>query len=182
MHPGRPPCCSSNGPPHLAPSLPGRLCCLASRGIAAQKSAVPGAMRAPRSRFRCVASAAARSSSLLPLPCRIHTEVLGGVLGSGRGWVVVGCTRVFWKGGFGAVGLWCFGLAGGPLLWACVWACVGMCGHVCHACQAPQVGLRCRQVGPRVGLLHRPCQFGAGLYGACMQPLWGLCMACMGLC
>ena len=28
--------------------------------------------------------------------------------------MVVGCTRVFWKAGLGAVGLWGFGLAGGP--------------------------------------------------------------------
>ena len=75
----------------------------------------------PTSRFRCAASAVARPSSSLPLPCRIHTGVLGGDIGSGRGWVVVGCTRMFWKGGFGPVGLWGFGLAGGPLLlWACV--------------------------------------------------------------
>ena len=35
--------------------------------------------------------------------------------------MVVGCTRVFWKAGFGAVGLWGFGLAGGPF------AALGMC-------------------------------------------------------
>ena len=37
-----------------------------------------------------------------------------------------------------------------------------------------------------MGLLHTPCQSGAGLYGACMGasmgPVWALRMACMGLC
>ena len=67
------------------------------------------------------------------------------------------------------------------MLWACVWACVGILGHVCHVCHAPRVGLRCRQVGPRVGLLHRLCQSCAGLCGACMRPGCVLCMACVGL-
>ena len=121
----------------------------------------------------------------LPCPPALqdsHRGMGGGDIGSGRDWVVVGCTRVFWKGGFGVVGLWGFGLAGGPLLWGCVWACVGMSGHVCHACNAPRVGLRCGQGGPGVGLPQRPCQHGAGLYGACMGPVWGLCKACMALC
>ena len=56
-----------------------------------------------------------------------HRGVGGGgvlVVGAAGWWwcggVVLGCTRVFWKGGFGAVGLWGFGLEGGPLLlWAC---------------------------------------------------------------
>ena len=38
--------------------------------------------------------------------------------------VVVGCTKVFWKGGFGAVGLWGFGLEGGPLLLCACVSCV----------------------------------------------------------
>ena len=173
--------CSSIRPPHLAPSLPSRLCCLASPDIADRRRAIPGAMRAPRSRFRCAASEAARSSSLLPLPCRIHTGVLGGG-GGFRQWLRLGGRGVHhgvferWVWGCGPVGLW----AGRGSF--AVGMCVGMCGHVCHVCHARGVGLRCRQVGPRMGLLHKPCQPGAGLYGACMGPVWGLCMACIGLC
>ena len=51
VDPGRPPCCSSIGPPAPAPSPHSRLCCSASRGIAGRRSGVQGAMRAPRSRF-----------------------------------------------------------------------------------------------------------------------------------
>ena len=111
-----------------APSLPSRLCCLASPGIAGRGSSVQGAMRAPRFRFRCAASAAARSSSVLRMPCRIHTGVLGRDIGSGRGWVVVG----WWCGGGGVprgvLERWVWGC--GPVgLWGSrgSFAALGMC-------------------------------------------------------
>ena len=99
--------------PLLTPSLPSRVCCLASPGIAGRRSAVQGAMRVPRSRFRCAASAAAGSSSLLPLP--FTPGCLGGISvvgAAGWWWGAPGC---FGKVGL-AVGLWGLGLARGPLL------------------------------------------------------------------
>ena len=51
VDPGRPPSCSSIGPPPPAPSPHSRLCCSASRCTAGRRSGVQGAVRAPRSRF-----------------------------------------------------------------------------------------------------------------------------------
>ena len=71
------------------------------------------------------------------------------------------------------------------------------CGHgrACCACGRPaygrawcagggpvaMAGRAMFELGPRVGHLHRPCKCGAGLYGACMRPIWGLCIACLGV-
>ena len=108
----------------------------------------------------------------------------------GVGGILEGGATAWWWGAPGSLERWVRGC--GPVgLWA------GRGFFVCHACNAPRVGLTsaqgaprvrltCAQGGQRVGLLHRPCQSAAGLcgacMGACMGPVWALCMACMGLC
>ena len=78
--------------------------------------------------MRCICS----DKVFLPSP-HCPTGITPGCWG---GISVVGAAGWWWGalGCFGKVGLglwlWGFGLAGGPLLWACVWACVGMCGDV----------------------------------------------------
>ena len=134
--------------------------------------------------MRCICS----GKVLLPSPPAMQDSHrgVGGNIGRGRDWVVVGCTRVFGKVG---LGLWACGAVGwhGVLCVLCV-QCPTSGLNMCTGC--PTSGLNMCERWPARGL---PAQavpvccwplrgLYGGLYAPCVWPAWGCAEAAPASC